>query len=195
MTALVQSDSTPVETPDIVDECHTCLAAVLWRGNITGFGKGVQFTYKHLTLFLSNEWLDDEMIDAGSNWILCHVQASGQTEIANCLHIQQLQHVHTKKSLMLPGLNWTISLVHTTLTSSSSLFMFLGIIGHFYKLIYPMQPTHMLMACTMKFLCCLQLSTLFNAGEPRFPLIYLIFNLSPSISIYCSSMMAFHVAL
>lgn len=95
-TALVQSDSIPVETPDIVDECHTRLAAVPWRGDITGFGKGVQFTYKHLALFLSNEWLDDEMINAGSDWIRRQVGARRRTEIANCLHIQQLQHVHTE---------------------------------------------------------------------------------------------------
>ena len=94
MTALVQSDLAPVETPDIVDECHTRLAAVPWKGDITGFGKGVQFTARHLALFLSNEWLDDEMINTGSDWILHQVGASRQTEIVNCLHIQQLQHAH-----------------------------------------------------------------------------------------------------
>ena len=101
--ALVQSDSIPVETPGIVDECHTRLAAVPWRGGITGFGKGVQFTYKHLALFLSNEWLDDEMINAGSGWIHRQAGARRRMEIAHCLHIQQLQHVHTEN---IPYIAW-----------------------------------------------------------------------------------------
>lgn len=101
-TALVQSDSTPVETPDIVDECRTRLTAVPWRGDITGFGKGVQFTARHLALFLSNEWLDDEMINAGSDWILSQVGASRRTEIVNCLHIQILRHAHTAQIPYVP---------------------------------------------------------------------------------------------
>ncbi len=100
--ALAQTDADPIETPDIIDECRSRLATVPWRGNITGFGNGVHFTAKHLASFLSDEWLDDEMINAGSDWILRQVGASPRTKIINCLHIQQLRHAHLTETTYLP---------------------------------------------------------------------------------------------
>jgi hypothetical protein len=77
--ALAQTAANPIETPDVIDECRDRLSVVPWRGKITGFGKGVQFTAGHLASFLSNQWLDDEMINAGSDWILRQLGASCQT--------------------------------------------------------------------------------------------------------------------
>ena len=100
--ALLQSPLTPIETPDIVNECHIRLSAVPWRGDITGFSKGIQFTARHLALFLSDQWLDDEMINAGSDWIRCQVGASRRIEIIDCLHIQQLQLAQVTKVSYVP---------------------------------------------------------------------------------------------
>jgi Ulp1 family protease len=56
----------------------------------------------HLASFLSDQWLDDEMINAGSDWILRQLDASHRTDIINCLHIQQLQHVRLVEATYLP---------------------------------------------------------------------------------------------
>ena len=89
----LSASDAPPEMPDIIDECRIRLAAVPWRGDIPGFGKAVQFTASHLATFLSNSWLDDEMINAGSAWILRQRNTSGDhVEIIDCLHLQRLQH-------------------------------------------------------------------------------------------------------
>ncbi|KAF8803503.1 hypothetical protein BYT27DRAFT_7259964 [Phlegmacium glaucopus] len=105
--ALLQSDSTPIETPDIVNECHTRLSVVPWRGEIMGFGKDVQFTARHLALFLSNEWLDDEMINAGSDWIL-----PAEVSYVPRTRLDHLISTHNVDVIFLPlhvfGNHWTL---------------------------------------------------------------------------------------
>ncbi|GLB36846.1 putative ulp1 protease family, C-terminal catalytic domain [Lyophyllum shimeji] len=93
LNELAFNTAAPIETPDIVDECRRRLAVVPWQGVISGFGRAVQFTSWRLASFLGIEWLDDEMINAGSEWISKRLgPAKGGTRIVNCLHMQQLQH-------------------------------------------------------------------------------------------------------
>ena len=98
--ALAQTDASPIETPNIIDECCIRFSVVPQRGNITGFEGGVQFTARHLALFLSNQWLD-EVINAGSDWILRQLGASRRIEINSYLHVQQI-HVHLTEATYLP---------------------------------------------------------------------------------------------
>ena len=99
----LSTSSAALEMPDIIDECHARLAAVPWRGDIPGFGKAVQFAVSHLSSFLSNSWLDDEMINAGSDWILKQgSRASNRIQIINCLHLQQLQRAQRSDGPYIP---------------------------------------------------------------------------------------------
>ncbi|KIM49928.1 hypothetical protein M413DRAFT_22037 [Hebeloma cylindrosporum] len=101
-TGLSTSSAAP-ETPDIIDECRLRLGAIPWRGDVPGFGKAVQFGASHLSSFLSNSWLDDEMINASSDWILKERGgASNHIQIINCLHLQQLQRAHHSDSTYIP---------------------------------------------------------------------------------------------
>jgi len=99
-----------VETPDVVEECRIRLDSIPWRGDVSGFGKAVQLTTHHFASILSNNWLDDEVINAGANWILQRLgPAKSRTRILNCLMVQQLQHAQN------------LQLVYTPRTSLDSL--------------------------------------------------------------------------
>jgi len=100
----LQDDSTlAVETPDVVKECRIHLESIPWRGNVAGFGKAVQLTTHHFASTLSNNWLDDKVINAGANWILQRLgPAKSHTRILNCLMVQQLQHEESSQLVYTP---------------------------------------------------------------------------------------------
>ena len=94
-----------VETPDVVEECRIRLESIPWRGDVARFGKAVQLTTHHFASILSNNWLDDEVINAGANWILQRLgPAKSRTRILNCLMVQQLQHAQSSQLVYTP---WT----------------------------------------------------------------------------------------
>ncbi|KAJ7669182.1 hypothetical protein DFH06DRAFT_1321208 [Mycena polygramma] len=51
-----------------------------------------------LTLFLSSEWLNDEMINAGADYILRRWEPGSRTRILNCLFISSLRTGRKKRS-------------------------------------------------------------------------------------------------
>lgn len=83
----------PLEIVDLVAECHHRLSAIPWRGQIPLLEKAFNLTSTHLAIFFADEWLDDDMINAGSEWILARCgRNSANVHIVNCLYPQQLQH-------------------------------------------------------------------------------------------------------
>jgi hypothetical protein len=88
----------PTEEDDVITECRIRLAAVTWRGDIHSVGRSIQLSTARLAGFLGTTWLDDAMIDAGSEWILGQTQGSdeaGRLHIVTCLHIQALRHAQS----------------------------------------------------------------------------------------------------
>ncbi|KAH7924394.1 hypothetical protein BV22DRAFT_1195934 [Leucogyrophana mollusca] len=58
------------EAADLVEVCRDRLEEIPWDAMVPDMGANVHLTAPNLALFLSNEWLNDDMIDAGSAFIM-----------------------------------------------------------------------------------------------------------------------------
>ncbi|TCD61882.1 hypothetical protein EIP91_007810 [Steccherinum ochraceum] len=56
-------------TRDLVEECYIRRDVIPWDSHVPCFRKSVSITASRLAVFLSNEWLDDEMIDLGTSFV------------------------------------------------------------------------------------------------------------------------------
>ncbi|KAJ6504529.1 hypothetical protein DFH09DRAFT_943717 [Mycena vulgaris] len=85
------------------DEPHTSLLNRAWRvlgrlpwdGVVPGLSCAVHLTMPDLASFLGTDWLNDEMINAGADWILRRLEPWSRVRIINCLFIQSLANACT----------------------------------------------------------------------------------------------------
>ncbi|KAJ6546747.1 hypothetical protein DFH09DRAFT_1320919 [Mycena vulgaris] len=85
------------------DEPHTSLLNRAWRvlgrlpwdGVVPGLSCAVHLTMPDLASFLGTDWLNDEMINAGADWILRRLEPWSRVRIINCLFIQSLANART----------------------------------------------------------------------------------------------------
>ncbi|KAJ7036205.1 hypothetical protein C8F04DRAFT_875622, partial [Mycena alexandri] len=86
---------------DLIDPVNECLAMfeyLPWDTIVPGLSSAVQLTTEDLASFLSNAWLNDEMINAGVDYILQRVGPGSRIRILNCLFIQSLRNAHGKQT-------------------------------------------------------------------------------------------------
>jgi Ulp1 family protease len=67
-----------------------------------GLSSAVHLTTQDLALFLSSQWLNDEMINAGTDYILRRLKPGSRVRILNCLFIQALGNHRAQRETYTP---------------------------------------------------------------------------------------------
>lgn len=68
-----------------VEECRTCLEVIPYNSTVPALDDKLQLPTQDLALFLSNEWLNDDMINSGSDWIQRRLPPTSRIYFADCL--------------------------------------------------------------------------------------------------------------
>ncbi|KAJ7077204.1 hypothetical protein C8R43DRAFT_1083442 [Mycena crocata] len=94
--------------PLLVDRAQDCLdtfAYIPWDTIVGGLSPAVHLSTADLALFLSNEWLNDDMINAGVDYILQRAGgvAGSSFRILNCLFIQSLRNARAASTEYVPA--------------------------------------------------------------------------------------------
>ncbi|KAJ6570704.1 hypothetical protein B0H10DRAFT_1964583 [Mycena sp. CBHHK59/15] len=76
------------------DDPHANPHANLLERFIPGLSPAVRLTSQDLTSFLGNDWLNDEMINGGVDYILRRLEPWSRIRVLNCLFIQSLTNAH-----------------------------------------------------------------------------------------------------
>lgn len=90
-------------TDDLANECVAALQLIPWNSTVPGFGPAVHFTTRDLAKFLSDDWLNDDMINAGNEFISQHLGQSNRARIINVLLFDSLRNLRSAKSTYKPG--------------------------------------------------------------------------------------------
>ncbi|KAI0060330.1 hypothetical protein BV25DRAFT_977826 [Artomyces pyxidatus] len=87
-------------TVDLAEACHDRLKDVVWDKPVSIptsiLGLSVSLSSHDLATFLSNEWLNDDMIDAGITWILRILGNSPSVYMTQCHFIGFLRNTYTR---------------------------------------------------------------------------------------------------
>ncbi|KAJ6493278.1 hypothetical protein C8R45DRAFT_1073220 [Mycena sanguinolenta] len=83
----------------LVNGCCDMLGIVPWDATVPGLSRAIHLTTQDLVLFLSTEWLNDEMINAGTDYILRRLLPGSRTRILNCLFIQRLGNIRAQSEI------------------------------------------------------------------------------------------------
>lgn len=79
------------EIADLAETCWDCLTRIPWDAIVPNAGTSCRLTTEHLALFLSDEWLDDEMINAGVSFINRRLDSRRRVQITDCMFIDTLR--------------------------------------------------------------------------------------------------------
>ena len=95
--------STVGHSPDesitgLAGDCFKSWNHVPWDGVVPGLGRAVVLSTKDLAKFLSNEWLNDDMINAGISWISHHVSSNRRIRILNVFFVDALRNLHSTQN-------------------------------------------------------------------------------------------------
>ena len=80
-------------TKILAGRCLESWDSIPWDGLILGLGRAVLLMTKDLAKFLTNEWLNDEMINAGLAWISHHISSDRHIRVLNVLFVNALRNL------------------------------------------------------------------------------------------------------
>ncbi|KAJ7355749.1 hypothetical protein DFH08DRAFT_772956 [Mycena albidolilacea] len=83
----------------LVSGCRDMLEILPWDVTVPGLSRAAHLTTQDLALFLSVEWLNDEMINAGTDYILRRLMPGSRIRILNCLFIQRLGNIRAQSEI------------------------------------------------------------------------------------------------
>ncbi|KDR66292.1 hypothetical protein GALMADRAFT_283972, partial [Galerina marginata CBS 339.88] len=87
------------DSQKLIDECRTTMDHIPYAGMVPGFSKAVNLSLSDLSLFLTDEWLNDEMINAGAEYILHQLGPRNRRRIANCLLVSSLERARARSAV------------------------------------------------------------------------------------------------
>ncbi|KAA1468573.1 hypothetical protein DENSPDRAFT_814932 [Dentipellis sp. KUC8613] len=91
--------STPADVAaELVHACRERFADIPWNSTVPGLGHAVVLTTSHLSYFLSDRWLDDEMINAGLSHIVQSFEETSRVRLANCFFLPALRNLHARSA-------------------------------------------------------------------------------------------------
>lgn len=76
---------------ELVEGCEQGFDEISWDAVLPGFSRSCRFTTFDLAWFLSSEWLNDEMMNAGSDFIMRQMGPESRVRIANVLFMDSLR--------------------------------------------------------------------------------------------------------
>ncbi|KAF8173724.1 hypothetical protein K438DRAFT_1920853 [Mycena galopus ATCC 62051] len=88
---------------ELVNTCRNVLQVIPWDVPVPGISPSVHLTTQDLALFLSSRWLNDDMINAGADYILRRLEPGSRVRILNCLFIQALGNSHAQREAYIPA--------------------------------------------------------------------------------------------
>ncbi|KAJ7759003.1 hypothetical protein DFH07DRAFT_692838, partial [Mycena maculata] len=86
----------------LADACIDSFEFLPWDTTVPGLSPAVHLTSEDLASFLSSDWLNDEMINGGVDWILQRAGPGSRSRILNCLFIQSLRNAHSQSASYSP---------------------------------------------------------------------------------------------
>ena len=87
--------------PGLLQHCRSRLSSVPWNTVVPGFSSAVSFTTRSLATLLSYQWLDDEIMNAGAEYIMWQLGlmlaprlliASFRGTFAICVYTRRYMH-------------------------------------------------------------------------------------------------------
>ena len=96
------SASLGIHDIDLILECRKIWAEIPWDAKVPALGAAVHITTEDLARFLSDEWLNDDMINAGADYISRQLGRSSRSRIVNCLLSQSLQNMRALVQQYMP---------------------------------------------------------------------------------------------
>ncbi|KAJ6524888.1 hypothetical protein DFH09DRAFT_1372073 [Mycena vulgaris] len=82
--------------------CDDILRILPWDTTVPGLSPAVHLTTQDLAFFLSSQWLNDEMINGGVDYILRRLKPGSRIRILNCLFIQTLSIARARSESYAP---------------------------------------------------------------------------------------------
>ena len=76
---------------ELIKDCEEVMENIPYSATVPGLGNAAVLTTHDLSLFLSDEWINDEMMNAGSQYILHQLGTWNRRRIVNCLLVGSLQ--------------------------------------------------------------------------------------------------------
>ena len=67
-----------------------------------GFSSAVTFTTHSLAILLSYQWLDDEVVNTGAEYIMRQLGVQARTQITNCFLLAHLRNMRARSSMYAP---------------------------------------------------------------------------------------------
>ncbi|KAJ6580890.1 hypothetical protein B0H19DRAFT_1112801 [Mycena capillaripes] len=83
----------------LISGCRDMLEILPWDVTVPGLSRAANLTTQDLALFLSAEWLNDDMINAGTDYILRRLIPGSRIRILNCLFIQRLGNIRAQSEI------------------------------------------------------------------------------------------------
>lgn len=93
---------TLLEEASVIAECRSALEYVPYSRPVPGFSPAVILNTTDLTVLLSDEWLNDELMNGGSEYILRKSGARNRRRIINCLFVRALSNIRERSSVYSP---------------------------------------------------------------------------------------------
>ncbi|KAJ6546589.1 hypothetical protein B0H10DRAFT_1969601 [Mycena sp. CBHHK59/15] len=116
-------DSAKAAVPaDLLSACEDILQILPWDATVPGLSAAVHITTQDLVLFLSSEWLNDEMINAGVDYILRQLGPGSRIQVLNYLFIQSLVNAKARSQLYAPP---RLSAIEKSIRNGSALIIYL----------------------------------------------------------------------
>ena len=84
------------DTTDMVADCFESFNEVPWDSIVPELGQAVLLTTKDLAAFLSDDWLNDEMMNAGIDFITHRLGHESRTRVVNVLFLEGLRAVRSR---------------------------------------------------------------------------------------------------
>lgn len=89
-------------TEELILECRSRFHDIPWNATVPGLGKAVQLSTEDLTGFLSDDWINDDMINAGSEFVSRQLGSNCRTRILNVLFIESLKNLRSTQAIYFP---------------------------------------------------------------------------------------------
>ncbi|KAJ7032518.1 hypothetical protein C8F04DRAFT_958759 [Mycena alexandri] len=116
-------DKSAEEVPaDLLAACEDIIQILPWDAPVPGLSPAVHLTTQDVAHFLGPRWLNDDMINAGVDYILRRLEPGSRIRILNCLFIQSLANARARSQSYSPP---TFSSIEKALRNGSALIVYL----------------------------------------------------------------------
>ncbi|KAJ7709362.1 hypothetical protein B0H16DRAFT_1821435 [Mycena metata] len=116
-------DKSVEEVPaELLAACEDIIQILPWDAPVPGLSPAVHLTTQDVAHFLGPQWLNDDMINAGVDYILRRLEPGSRIRILNCLFIQSLANARARSQSYSPP---TFSSIEKALRNGTAVIVYL----------------------------------------------------------------------